>query len=370
MPRLCEKKKCTGCASCLSVCRHNAITFTVDEYGFSYPVVNEVKCVNCKHCERKCPVLNKQEYHTHTMTYACYVNDKNERLMSSSGGIATVLATYFIKRKGVVYGCAFVPPMQVKHIRCTTLDDIQKLRGSKYVQSDVSEILPCLENDLRQGKEVLFIGTPCQIAGVISNFGQFKNLTTVDLVCHGVPSMQFLCDTLPKKICKGLKDEIGFRINTNFHLFLRRNGSIIYERALSKDLFFKGFFTGILFRPSCFTCLYATPKRVSDITIGDFWGLKSNKILDINNGVSLTLVNTEKGTEIFECVKDKLVYEQHSLDEAIKDNAQLSSPFRRSYREVLFKKLYPKVGYLAAIWSIMPDRLIGTRMKAFLKDRL
>lgn len=368
MAHLFDKKGCTGCAACMSACVHDAIAFHHDCFGFAYPEIDVNRCVDCKACERSCPMMNKMEYKTPGKCIACHVKDESERMKSSSGGLGTLLARYFVEHQGVVYGCAFVVPMRVKHMRCTNLDDIAKLRGSKYVQSDVTEILPQIKEDLCSGKEVLFIGTPCQVAGVKLRFRKYSNLTAVDLICHGVPSFQFLHDTLPKTIPEKQVDKLVFRSCNRFHFQLIGDDKVLFERPIYKDKFLKGFFTGLLFRPSCYTCKYARKERVSDITIADFWKLRSEKIDDAEGkGVSMALLNTDKGTKLFDRIKDNLVYEEHPLQEACDGNEQLNNPFHKTFREKIFKCLYPRFGFSAALLFAVPDRLLGTKLKHILK---
>ncbi len=369
MATLCNRNDCTGCGACLSACNNKAIHFNKDKFGFAYPQIDMTLCVNCKLCEKSCPVINKQKLNFPNSSYACYATDENERLKSSSGGLGTLLAKHFIENNGVVYGCAFVPPMNVKHIRCTTLEDIEKLRGSKYVQSDLSEVLPLLKDDLKEGKEVLFIGTPCQVAGIKSRFNKYLNLTIVDLVCHGVPSLKFLCDTLPDYAFKDNITSLSFRTNNKYNLNIKKNSSILFERPLHKDPFLKGFFTGLLFRPSCYACLYARKERVSDITIADFWKLKSNKIIDDGKGISMALLNTEKGTILFNKIKHLIIYEERPIEEAFEGNDQLRHPFQKNVRESIFKYFYPILGYKISLFIAIPDRLIGTKIKNIFRQQ-
>lgn len=367
MAKLCNEEQCTGCAACMAACTHEAIVFHKDKFGFFYPQIDVSKCVDCKACEKTCPILNKQNYKRPTEAFACYEKNESERLESSSGGIATLLAKHFVEHDGVVYGCAFLSPMCVKHIRCKTVEDVIKLRGSKYVQSDLTEILPLLKDDLRNGKEVLFIGTPCQIAGIKSRFKRYSNLTLVDLVCHGVPSIQFLCDTLPKNICETEKDVLTFRTCNKFQIVIKKNGTAIFKRPLNKDMYLKGFFTGLLFRKSCYTCKFARNERVSDITIADFWKLKSKDIVDDGKGISLALLNTNKGTDLFNIIKENLMYEKRPIEEAFAGNEQLNHPYRKTFRETIFKSLYPNIGYYASLIFAIPDRLLGTQIKNILR---
>lgn len=370
MPTLCRNEFCTGCAACLAACAHEAITFVKDKYGFAYPQIDNTKCVECKLCESRCPSIRPTRYESPKRTFACHASSESKRLASSSGGIAQLLAESIVEEGGVVYGCAFVPPMSVRHIRCSTLADVNLLRGSKYVQSEIWHIIPQLRTDIKQGLPVLFIGTPCQVAAVKQNFNRYDNLFLIDLVCHGVPSLKMLCDTLPKKVMNAEKDTMEFRACTKFHFSLRNGISVVYDRPLHRDNFLKGFFTGILFRPSCFHCQYSQKQRVSDITIGDFWGLKSSTIADKGKGVSLALINTKKGDSLFKEITGKMICEEHTLEEALRENAQLNYPFHRNFRERVFKSLYLRLGYNAALFWTMPDRIIGSRLMFFIKSKL
>lgn len=363
MANLCDKSECTGCAACVAVCPRGAISFEKDKLGFSYPIIDKTLCVDCKRCEKTCPSLVKQKGNFPQEAIACHVMDESERLKSSSGGFATLLATKFVESGGVVYGCSFETPMCVKHIRCTTVGDLLKLRGSKYVQSSLNEIYVPLQQDLKKNTKVLFIGTPCQVAGVKSKFSKYDNLFVVDLVCHGIPSLQLLHDTLPSGLHLTDEYQFSFRNNISYRISVQKNNKPVYERPLYKDIFYKGFFNGLIFRTSCYRCFYAKPERISDLTIGDFWGLKSEKITDTEKGVSLVLVNTKNGELLLGKLGDKLVSERRSLQEAFKKNAQLNHPYRENFRAKLFRNIYPLFGYKCAIWASVPDKLIGSRIK-------
>lgn len=363
MANLCDKSECTGCAACAAVCPRGAILFKKDKLGFSYPVINKALCIDCKMCEKKCPSLVKQNSNFPMKAIACHVLDESERLKSSSGGFATLLAKNFIESGGVVYGCSFENPMCVKHIRCTTVGDLLKLRGSKYVQSSLNGIYGPLQQDLKKKMKVLFIGTPCQVAGIKSKFSKYNNLFVVDLVCHGIPSLQLLHNTLPGRLHLMDECQVSFRDNISYRISIQKDNRLVYERPLYKDIFYKGFFNGLIFRTSCYRCFYAKPERISDLTIGDFWGLKSERITDIEKGVSLVLVNTKNGEVLFEELGDKLVSEARSLQEAFEKNAQLNHPYGENFRARLFRKIYPLFGYKCAIWLSVPDKLIGSRIK-------
>lgn len=369
MVELCSYSTCTGCGACQTSCIHHAIDMEVDKFGFKYPKVNKDKCIDCKSCILHCPILTPLTYNYPQKAIACYALDKGERERSSSGGLATLLAKNIINEKGVVYGCAFVPPFDIRHIRCTKEEDLEQLRGSKYVQSDIINIYDDIKKDLKSGLKVLFIGTPCQVAAVKSISNKAKNLYTIDIICHGTPSLKFLLNTLPENIKKEPIKQIKFRDNSIYHFSLNdKNDNCIYERPLSNDIYMKGFFNGTIFRTSCFSCRFARRERVSDITLGDFWGIKSNQISNKEKGVSLALINNVVGQELFDdaCI-GKAYIEQRSLEEAFSGNEQLNHPFPKTFRVPIFRKLYPYMGYTMALCCALPDKMLAMKLKNLLK---
>ena len=364
MIKLCQDKSCTGCAACYITCPKKAISMKADKYGFMHPIINHDICIQCKKCVNICPVINHVPLNYPLKAFACYDLDKNSRLASTSGAFSAVICKYIIERGGVVYGCVFKPPFSVKHIRCTNLNEVDNLRGSKYVQSCLEDVLKSILDDLKQHRIVLFIGTPCQIAAVKSLYGESEYLITVDIICHGIPSMQFLKDTIPLKYQKLSDSKLIFRINTRYHFLIKRGEQApIFERPLSNDIYMKGFFNGVTFRNSCFRCQYAQNKRGSDITCGDFWGLKSSKVENTEDGVSLVLINTIKGSDIFEKLKVRMWIEQRPVSEALSGNEQLNKPFRYSIRVRIFRLLYPIIGYRMALGISLPDKIIVMKIK-------
>lgn len=365
---LCDHSLCTGCLVCISSCKHNAIQIKKDSYGFNYPNIDSNLCTNCNQCIKKCPVLSPIEGYEPQNAYACYNLNEKERFKSASGGIATLLAESFINNGGIVYGCAFEQPFEINHIRCTTYTDINKIRNSKYVQSKISNILiQDIKDDLVKGKNVLFIGTPCQVAGIKKLFPKQNRLYLVDIICHGVSSKQFLLDTLPSIIKSSKIQNILFREKSRYHFsIIDEKGKYIVSRPLSNDFFMKGFFNGVIFRESCYTCKYANNKRFSDLTLGDFWGLKSLIIRD-RTGVSLVLKNTEKGEAILNKIKNDILCDERPLNEAFAGNEQLNHPFKKTLRINIFRFLYPILGYKKSIWCALPDKVLIMYLKHLLK---
>lgn len=184
-----EKVECCGCQACYNICPKNAIEMVADEKGFKYPKVNKDKCINCGLCEKVCPILNKKTIENEPKVYACYNKNDEIRMKSSSGGIFTLIAEEIIKRDGVVCGAAFDEQYGLSHQFVESIEDLEKLRTSKYFQSSIEDTYRKTKEYLLNGRYVLFTGTPCQIEGLLSYLGkQYDKLYTQDIICHGVPS--------------------------------------------------------------------------------------------------------------------------------------------------------------------------------------
>lgn len=363
-----EVKGCFGCMACVDKCPKQCIEIIEGKLGHLYPKVNE-GCIDCGLCLKVCPVENNQMFMSAVTTWAAWRNNDKLRSESSSGGIASAIAEHVIYRGGVVYGCAFLSDFSFRHVRCSTVSDLQRLKGSKYVQSDMRGVYKSIVKDLRNGLHVLFIGTPCQVAGIKMFFKNVNdNLTTIDLVCHGVPSVRMLKESLPKNVLYNHIDTVEFRVNTKFHFSVKsRNSETIYERPLHKDLYLKAFFKSLTYRDSCHVCKFACEQRVSDITLGDFWGLDETVTKDMDKGVSLCIANTERGyqlvTEIIGITKV-----ERSINEAITGNKQLQKPIKAGFRCMIFKILYPKIGFKRSIELSIPEIVIKNKLMNLLKN--
>jgi coenzyme F420-reducing hydrogenase beta subunit len=336
MKTVCPKEKCTGCTACMNVCSHHAITIQLDACGFTYSQINQDVCVDCGLCSKICPVNNPLPLESIKECYAVTVKDENELLSCSSGGAATAFSRFVVKQGGVVYGCSGTNPRHVCHIRVDSLDGIDHLKGSKYVQSDLGECFTQIKADLGRLPIVMFIGTPCQVAG-LKNFlhKDYSNLITIDLVCHGVPSQKMLNDNL-SYYCSNDEDvDVSFRRkNTKsappkieFGWLIRdRHSNKETFKLYNKDYYMFGFLRCLIFRENCYSCPYAQNQRVGDLTLCDFWGLQSDVGFSVGKGVSAVLVNTKKGTQFFDLVRDILVWKQRKIIEATRWNDQLNHP--------------------------------------------
>lgn len=369
MPKLCPTKECTGCAACFALCNHDAIKMQEDKSGFLYPQIDHNKCIECKLCETKCPIINEFSSSLSTKAIACYNKDKKEKAECASGGIGTLLATNIIDKGGIVYGCAFESPFQFTHIRCSSYEDIQRIKNSKYVQSNITNIFSELKDDLKNNKTVVFIGTPCQVAAIKSlYYSKYEKLYLVDLICHGISSKQYLAETLPLNIVSMEKKNIKFRSDSRYNFsILNKENKTIFERSLDHDTYMKGFFNGVSFRHSCHLCHFAKRRRISDLTIGDFWGLQSEKFQNKGLGISLVLTNTEKGLHLLKAISNNMEMEERPIEEAYAGNEQLNHPFYDNIRAKIFRYIYKQNRYHTALWLSVPDKILVMKIKYYFK---
>lgn len=321
--------QCSGCYACENICPKSCISMQEDDLGFIYPTIDESLCINCGKCERACPSLHPERlaFRYPEQAFAVWALQSSVRSGSSSGGFATAAGLHVVEREGIVYSSSFEDGC-VKHVRSNEKGRVSRARGSKYVHSYIGDSYMRCREDLHSGKQVLFIGTGCQIAGLLSYLGSRpSNLVTVDLICHGVPSHKMLDDAVNRLI--GTKDEVknlSFRSGERFVLTVEGERGT-YRDRLAYDRYMKTFLDGVTYRENCYSCPYARPERVSDITIGDFWGLGELKTpgVDPSQGVNVVLLNTERGQQFFDSLKLDLFYEERSVAEAIAGNNQLRS---------------------------------------------
>lgn len=322
--------KCCGCTACYAVCSKSAITMQADNEGFKYPVIDKDKCICCGLCCKVCPLdIKIEKTEDKQIAVACTAKDENFTKQSSSGGVFAILANMFIEKQAVIYGVAFDDDWNVKHIRVNQKDDLKKLYTSKYVQSDMTDNFEAVKTDLNSGKEVLFVGTPCQVVGLKSYLGKdYNNLTTVDFICHGVPSpLVWKCYINEKAASlKSKITDISFRNKKygweDFCFKIKlENGNILYEKQ-DCNLYMKGFLANLYLRPSCYDCKFKTLKRTSDITLADFWSIE--KVLpEMYNekGVSLCWTSSNKGSEILKESLEQTVYQEVNLQKAVRRNS-------------------------------------------------
>lgn len=329
MPTLASPETCTGCAACLNACTHSAITMTADTEGFLIPNVNNNKCVECKLCEKVCPVISplQDSGFVNPRTYAVW--SKLDRRISSSGGAFSAFARYVLLQGGVVFGAAFDKDLHCKHIEIQNRDGLAALRGSKYVQSEIGDTFAQVRNHLRADRRVLFCGTPCQVAG-LKNFLRkpYLNLLTLDLICHGVPSDSVFQGYLKKISSRFAADVEGYEFRDRDGWGKAPSVSVCgkFRRIYGVDaLYMEAFNASAIVRKCCYQCPYSSIPRVGDCTLGDFWGIgRYGKPFkhDTMKGVSLVLANTTQGETAIHQLKDCYI-EERTLEEALIENHNL-----------------------------------------------
>lgn len=299
MIHITDKKNCCGCSACVQRCPKQCISLTEDEEGFLYPYVNEESCVECGLCEKICPILNPQEETFPLQVIAAKNTNTEERLGSSSGGLFLPLAKSIINEGGIVFGADYDSNWEVHHVGVENISGLYALMMSKYLQSRIENTYKEAEKFLKCGRKVMFVGTPCQIAGLhgFLRHKVYPNLLTIDVVCHGAPSpgvwRQYLAETYSEE--EFIKSRLKAAAGKNTVL----SSYIHYD-----NVYMKGFLSNLYLRPSCHDCKCKDGKHHSDISLGDFWGIdKFNPSFDDDKGVSLVLINTPKGKEFLQKVK-------------------------------------------------------------------
>lgn len=367
-----NKNECCGCSACASKCPKNAITMVEDEYGFKYPKINEELCTNCGLCEKVCPVLKKMNRKNNIKAYACYNNNEQIRMQSSSGGIFTLIAEYILQNKGVVFGAMFDEKFGVYHNCVENINELAKLRTSKYMQSIIGNTYKQAEEFLKQGRMVLFTGTPCQIEGLIAFLGkEYENLYTQDIICHGVPSPKVWNKYLEFLNKKSKPLEVNFREKNNgwreYSLSVKYNDKK-YIKNHNEDIYMKAFLKKLSMRDSCYNCAFKKENRLSDITLADLWGI--NNIapeMDDNKGTSLVIVNSEKGTELYNAIKTQIVDKQVDFYNAIKYNpSMVKSVSMNENREEFFKNL-DNIEFDKLVKMYVPKEKILVKIKRKIK---
>lgn len=346
-----EKKQCSGCFACASVCPVNCIEMKTDSEGFWYPQIDTAKCKNCGLCEKVCKMRLQVKKNPKGTAYACINTDETVRRKSSSGGVFTLIAEYVIKKGGVVFGAAFDEDWNVKHIAVSKTEDLEKLRGSKYLQSKIGTSYTEAKKYLEEGRLVLFTGTPCQIAGLSAFLGKkYENLILQDLICHGVPSpkvWQIYLQERKSAACSTFrrKSKPDFRRKAKgwlrFSLSLPFDNESEYQETLDKDTYMKVFLSNLSLRPSCYDCQTKSLERQSDITLADYWGVKDlePEMFD-DKGTSLVFVHSQKGEELFRAVSESVKWKKTDIDKAVLYNSSaVESVKEPKNRTAFFKEL-------------------------------
>lgn len=364
---ICPKNKCTGCFACVNACPAKCIAMQEDSYGELHPVIDEAQCRQCGLCKKVCPNNVNLDYAYPSHCYASWISDKEKRRICASGGIGTVMSEYVIRElQGVVFGSRYDDELCPVMTYTENIEELEHFKGSRYVQSIVGTNTYIQVKDfLASGRTVLFIGTPCQIAGLKTFLRkEYTNLITVDLICHGVCPTKYFQEEV-KHICKENRlenvDDVRFRGNDkkNFCLSFWKNKRkdnscrCVYNRRGMSQYYFAGFLLGVSMRENCYSCNYARPDRISDITIGDFIGLGNESQFPYPKGnVSSVTTNTERGFRFYQQMSEatpSLTNIERNYSERLVYKPSLVHPFERHPLNEKFRRLYLEMGYVKAI---------------------
>ena len=378
---------CCGCRACENVCPKQAIKMVENTEGFLYPKVDKEKCINCGLCKKVCPWLNKikrDRYLENPICYSARAKNVSLQLKGSSGGIFGVIAKYVIRNNGVVVGAEMLNNFNVRHTIVDNEKDLENLYGSKYVTSDLNDIFLRIKKILLAGKMVLFTGVPCQVAGLL-NFleKKYDNLITIDLVCHGTPNQKlfkkYISYIESKENAKIIKYYFRNKKAGKWGLFkslivMEKNGKRFVKKINANfDPYYSNFLLGNNYRESCYVCNFANQNRISDITLGDFWGIENvNGNFYDSNGVSAVIINTISGKEIWNKIKEFVVFGTVTYEDIIEENKQLMYPTKRTkerdnfYKEINNIRYFYNIKTKKSIKNIIKN-LIPVRMKIIIK---
>lgn len=377
MDKICQDKDCTGCMACFNACPIQAIQMQADDEGFQRPEIDNSRCINCNRCVNTCPVLHPANKELPLRIYSGWSNNSSIRLQSSSGGAFTEIAIPILRKGGVVFGAMFNSEWEVIHSYIEQEEDLHKLRGSKYVQSYIGTSFKNAKRFLSEERPVLFVGTPCQIAGLKNYLHKnYNNLYTIDLVCHGVPSPQiFESYKAHIKLTEQIIsiEEIAFRnkkfswIYYNMYIkgYIRENNKKKeYIGTYYKDPYIRGFLREYFIRPNCHTCSFTTTERVGDFTIADWWRYKAHNKKDkgfSEKGVSLIFCNSQKAVDFIPHINMDL--DERDMADALQTNLSLRKPFPANANRASFWNDYRNYPFSQTIARYMAPQPIPLYLK-------
>ncbi len=377
------KDTCTGCFACYNACTQNAISMPEDKEGFYQPFIDDKLCINCGICEKVCPIINKDNNskRVNFQAYYGYSSNNEIRNVSSSGGAFSAIAQQILGRNGVVYGASFIynDIVRLEH-RSTEYVSLSSLRKSKYVQSYVGYAYRSVEKDLFENKLVLFVGTPCQIAGLKYYLQKDNNnLITMDFICHGVPSMDLFLRTLEynKSDIKNITN-IDFRYRSsvgnigNLNLNISFKSGKSYISSWINDPFYFGFEKNITLRRSCYNCIFCNGlNKYSDITIADFWEVKKiNPLINASEGVSLILLNNFRYENIIKEIRKNSFfiqkidndYAEYVYEKKRHKGTNYDIDLRNRFFETLIK-----FGFKKAVKQLRPKRTLKEKISYIMR---
>lgn len=386
MPILAPKQYCVGCTACAGICPKQCIKMKKTPDGFAYPdIAHSANCIKCGMCESVCPVLHECVIKTGLpAAYAALSKEESVRMNSSSGGIFTELAKIVISQNGAVYGAAYDEKFEVYHCCVDNADELYRLQGAKYAESCLGNSFIDILDRLKQNQMVLFSGTPCQVAGLKAFVRKdFDNLICVDFVCHGIPSPMAWETYVEYRAKEDAGGKLPYSINMRSketgwsryqysNLFEYEDGKQ-YSTISSQNLFMKLFVEDYISRPSCADCKFKGYNRVSDITLGDFWGIWDiDPDMDDNKGTSVVLIHSDKGQNLWRDIGSEIKYKEVSLEQTSQQNlSMLVSSKANVNRDAALSRIKEgKIDSCKEFFMAVQKRSVCTRIKEIAKRLL
>lgn len=347
MEKLCKVELCTGCGVCAAVCPVRCITMEADDEGFLRPLIHAGKCMSCHRCQQVCPILTARSLpENETVAYAAINTDEQVRLNSTSGGVFSLLCNWVLERNGVIFGAAYDDDFNVVHCQIHDSSDLYKLRGAKYAQSKLGDTFVQVQAYLKNGRFVLFSGTPCQIGGLVSFVGKdYEKLILIDLICHGVPSPKVWKHYIDYRSARDADRQKPVSINlrskeTGWPSYCIRfdyPDGAVYSAPNSQDPYLRGFVRDLYLRPSCYNCHFKGSARLSDFTLGDYWGVWSQMPeCHDGKGTSLVLIHTKKGKALWAEIAAHMQYKEAPATALADNPSALTSSVLTRQREQFF----------------------------------
>ena len=355
-----QKETCCGCTACQQICPKHCITMVQDEEGFLYPKPSPNQCVDCGLCEKVCPKINPLDGCLPLGCYAAKNKEQEIRKESSSGGIFSLIADYVLAQDGIVFGARFDENWHVIMDYTDKKEDLKKFRGSKYVKCDIGDSYAQVKHFLTIGRKVLYTGSSCQIAGLRKYLRHdYSNLLLVDYLCHGAPSPLLWEKYLKEVSCQTISSlaNISFRSKKrgwkNFSVSIKRGNEILVDQIFSDNIYMKAFLADMSLRPSCYHCVARNGHSGSDITIGDHWAMRDiDSSFDDDEGVSLVLINTAKGANVFG--KLNVTCKQTDFETSKKWNGAF---YERTEEHLHRKRFFRKLQYRTDVSALIEDEL-------------
>lgn len=372
-----SEKECCGCEACKNKCPLKCITMQVNQEGFLYPIIDKKKCINCHLCEKVCPMLHP--YSSNAPYKVLGIKNKNVSIQksSASGGLFSILAETVINKGGCVFGAAFTPDWNVKHICATTLEELIPIKGSKYLQSHINDVFQKVEQKLKLGILVLFSGTPCQISGLKHYLTkEYPNLYTAEIICHSVISPQIWQNYL-QSVSKGKEiSSINFRDKQkgwkNYTLSIKgKHNRYLLKDLASENFYMRCIFKGILSRYSCYECQAKNGMSSCDITIGDFWGIENiDKAFYDKNGVSIALLRNPRIEDILDL--SKCEYKSYDYNKVISFNHAIETSLPLPIlRDSIYKEIKENgINILSRYGKVSLKLKLKNRIKLYIKAQI